>query len=147
MSRAKMIPLLLLIFFSCNHEKTRYPVFHASHEESREGAPFSDAVETKHLLFLTGQIGKDHSNGKLVNGGIAAETEQAILNIKDVLQHHSLDLDHVVKCTVILRDINDMSEFNDVYTRYFKRKPARTTFSAAGLAAGASIEIEVVAAK
>ena len=147
MYRAKTILLLLLVLLSCDHTNNKYPIFHSSHEESRSEAPFSDVVETRDLLFLSGQIGKDHETGKLVKGGIKAETEQTILNIKDVLQHHHLDLDHVVKCTVILRNIDDFSEFNDVYSRYFKRKPARTTFSAAGLAAGASIEIEVVAAK
>jgi 2-iminobutanoate/2-iminopropanoate deaminase len=58
-----------------------------------------------------------------------------------------MDLDHVVKCTVILSDINDFAAFNEVYTQYFTKKPARTTFAASGLAANAKIEIEVVAVK
>ena len=83
----------------------------------------------------------------MVNGGIEQETKQTIENIKDVLEHHNLSLDHVVKCTVILKDINDFKAFNSVYIKYFTKKPARTTFAAAGLAGGASIEIDVIAAK
>ena len=70
-----------------------------------------------------------------------------IENIKAVLEHHNLSLGHVVKCTVILKDINDFKAFNAVYVNYFTKKPARTTFAAAGLAGGASIEIDVIAAR
>ncbi|WP_439152018.1 Rid family detoxifying hydrolase [Winogradskyella sp.] len=138
--------LLLISFQSCDNENSEI-IFHKSHELSRANVPFSDAVETEGLLFLTGQIGKDHKNGKLVNGGIKEETKQVIENIKDVLAYHDLSLDHVVKCTVILKGINDFKSFNEVYTTYFTRKPARTTFAAAGLAGGASIEIDVIAVK
>ena len=104
-------------------------------------------METDNLLFLTGQIGKNHKAGVLVEGGIKAETKQVILNIEDVLKHHNLSLDNVVKCTVILKDIDDFRAFNEVYVQYFLKKPARTTFAASGLAGGASIEIDVIAAK
>ncbi|SHH30471.1 Rid family detoxifying hydrolase [Winogradskyella jejuensis] len=137
---------LMMLNFSCNDSKSEI-LFHKSHEPSRVNVPFSDAVETEDLLFLTGQIGKDHKAGKLVEGGIEVETKQVILNIKDVLKQHNLTLDNVVKCTVILKDINDFKAFNSVYTQYFTNKPARTTFAAAGLAGGASIEIDVIAAK
>ena len=136
----------LLSFQSCESSESEI-IFHKSHEPSRANVPFSDAVETDDLLFLTGQIGKNHKEGILVSGGIEAETKQVIENIKDVLYHHNLSLDHVVKCTVILKDINDFKAFNSVYTTYFIKKPARTTFAAAGLAGGASIEIDVIAAK
>ena len=138
--------LVFIIIQSCNDSKSEI-IFHKSHESSRANVPFSDAVETADLLFLTGQIGKDHKNGVLVSGGIEAETKQVIENIKAVLEHHNLSLDHVVKCTVILKNIDDFTAFNSVYTTYFTKKPARTTFAAAGLAGGASIEIDVIAAK
>ena len=143
---------LIVCFFvflnmqSCKDSKSGI-IFHESHEPSRANVPFSDAVETADLLFLTGQIGKDHKKGELVSGGIEAETKQVIENIKAVLEHHNLSLDHVVKCTVILKNIDDFKAFNAVYTTYFTKKPARTTFAAAGLAGGASIEIDVIAAK
>ena len=147
----KRILLLFSLFLmiavqSCNEKKFEI-IFHKSHEPSRSNTPFSDAVETEDFLFLAGQIGRDHKKGTLVEGGIEAETKQVIENIKAVLEHHNLSLDNVVKCTVILKDINEFRAFNSVYTQYFTKKPARTTFAAAGLAGGASIEIEVIAAK
>lgn len=135
-----------LVLVSCNDSKNEI-IFHKSHEPNRANTPFSDAVEAGDLLFLTGQIGKNHATGKMAEGGIEAETKQVIENIKAVLEHHNLSLDHVVKCTVILKDINDFSAFNAVYTEYFTKKPARTTYAAAGLAANASIEIDVIASK
>ncbi|WP_299361033.1 Rid family detoxifying hydrolase [Winogradskyella sp.] len=138
--------LVLVSFQSCDNSKSEI-IFHESHEPSRANVPFSDAVETADFLFLTGQIGKDHKKGELVSGGIGDETKQVIENIKAVLEHHHLSLDNVVKCTVILKDINDFKAFNSVYTTYFTKKPARTTYAAAGLAGGASIEIDVIAAK
>ena len=148
MKHSLLFSLFVLSIFiqSCQENKTEV-IFHKSHELSRANVPFSDAVEIGNLLFLTGQIGKDHKAGKLVDGGIEAETKQMIENIEDVLKHHGLTLDNVVKCTVILKDIEDFSRFNSVYTQYFTKKPARTTFAASGLAGGASIEIDVIAAK
>lgn len=137
---------LIMLNFSCNNSESEI-IFHKSHEPSRANVPFSDVVETDNLLFITGQIGKNHKAGVLVEGGIKAETKQVILNIEDVLKHHNLSIDNVVKCTVILKDIDDFSAFNEVYVQYFLKKPARTTFAASGLASGASIEIDVIAAK
>lgn len=122
-------------------------VFHASHEEKKQSAPYSDAVSVGNLFFLAGQIGMDQSTRTMVTGGIQAETEQAIKNITAVLEHHGMNLDRVVKCTVILSDIENFAAFNEVYVKYFTNKPARTTFAASGLAANAQIEIEVVAVK
>lgn len=123
------------------------PIFLQSQYEARHNAPFSDATEYSGLLFLTGQIGKDHKAGKMVEGGIQAETRQVLTNIKDVLEANGSDMNHVLKCTVILSDIDDFSAMNEVYRTFFtENKPARTTF-AANLVAGAKIEIEVVAAK
>lgn len=151
--------LLLLIVVSCqknehtkitseaNEKQETEITFHKSHEPTRQNTPFSDAVETEDFLFLAGQIGRDHAKGKLVEGGITTETKQVIENIKAILKHHNLSLNNVVKCTVILADINDFSAFNEVYKTYFTKKPARTTFAAAGLAGNAKIEIEVIVAK
>ncbi|RIA08953.1 2-iminobutanoate/2-iminopropanoate deaminase [Flavobacteriaceae bacterium MAR_2010_72] len=148
MKRSVYILALSLCFVITNCEnKSSHIVFHKSHEPSRLNTPFSDVVEVNGLLFLTGQIGKDHKSGDLAEGGIKAETKQVIENIQAVLQHHNLELDNVVKCTVILKDINDFASFNEVYVKYFTKKPARTTFAASALAGNASIEIDVIAAK
>ncbi|PKP39861.1 MAG: reactive intermediate/imine deaminase [Bacteroidetes bacterium HGW-Bacteroidetes-13] len=138
--------LSLLVINSCEHQSATVN-FIKSHEPKRQDTPFSDVVIVDNLLFLSGQIGRDHSKGALVEGGIKAQTRQTIENIKAVLAHNQSDLSHVVKCTVILSDIQDFDAFNEIYKQYFPNKPARTTFAASGLAAGALIEIEVVAVK
>jgi 2-iminobutanoate/2-iminopropanoate deaminase len=137
----------LLIFFSCKSDNNSIIKQHKSHIESRKNAPFSDAVQVGNIYFLTGQIGKNHQTNKIATGGIEAETKQTIKNIEAVLQHHNLTLNDVVKCTVILANIEDFSKMNGIYRTFFiDNLPARTTF-AADLVAGAKIEIEVIAAK
>ncbi len=122
-------------------------IFHPSHEPKKQTAPFSDVVEAGNLFFLAGQIGMDHSTRTMVEGGIQAETTRAIENIKAVLAQHGLELDHVVKCTVILSTMEDFAAFNEVYSTYFLKKPARTTFAASGLARDARVEIDVIAVR
>ncbi len=142
-----IIFLAFMFVYGCQNESKLIIKHHKSHEQTRQNVPFSDAVQVDNLYFLTGQIGKDHASGKLVEGGIEAETKQTILNIEAVLKHHNLRLNDVVKCTVILADIDDFSKMNAIYRSFFKENlPARTTF-AANLVAGAKIEIEVVAAR
>jgi len=142
-----ILSLFVLVSLQSCKETNSKIIFHKSHEPNRTNIPFSDAVETDDLLFLTGQIGKNHKAGQLVEGGIEAQTKQTIENIKAVLEHHNLSLSNVVKCTVILKDINDFKAFNSIYTQYFTKKPARTTFAASDLAGGARIEIDVIASK
>ena len=121
--------------------------FHKPENPARASAPFSEVVQAGNIYFLAGQIGMDRTAGQLAEGGIQGETAQAIKNIQGVLNYHGLTLDNVVKCTVILSDIEDFRAFNQVYVKYFTKKPARTTYAAAGLAAGAKIEIDVIAVK
>jgi 2-iminobutanoate/2-iminopropanoate deaminase len=107
--------------------------------------PFSPAVQVGHLLFLSGQIGTD-STGKLVPGGIKAETRQTMENIGDVLGRVGSSWERVVKCTVMLADMAEWPAMNAVYASYFpKRVPARSAFGATGLALGARVEIECIA--
>ncbi|RNC89345.1 MAG: RidA family protein [Allomuricauda sp.] len=147
-----LIKLLAIVFLmgvctsAFSQEKTEL-IFHKPENPARASAPFSEAVQAGNLFFLAGQIGMDRRVGKLAEGGVQGETEQAIKNIQGVLQYHGLTLDNVVKCTVILSDIDDFKAFNEVYVKYFTKKPARTTYAAAGLAVGAKIEIDVIAVK
>ncbi|WP_299442216.1 RidA family protein [uncultured Aquimarina sp.] len=148
----KKIYLLIIVvtcLFGCknNSGSDISVIFHETHEPKKTNAPFSDAVQVGNLYFLSGQVGMDHSTRKLVTGGIQQETKQTLENIKAVLKHHDLNMSDVVKCTVILSDIDDFSAFNEVYKTYFPQKPARTTFAAKGLAVGAKIEIECIAVK
>ncbi len=141
-----IIIFMAFVMNSCQKSENQSIYFHKSHEESRKNVPFSDATQVGNLYFLTGQIGKNHQTGKMAVG-IEAETTQVLKNIEDVLKQHQLTLKDVVKCTVILADIEDFSKMNAVYTRFFvDNLPARTTF-VADLVAGAKIEIEVIAAK
>ncbi|NQY05933.1 MAG: RidA family protein [Flavobacteriaceae bacterium] len=144
----RSIQFFLFVFCLCliSCQDTQ-PKFHKSHYPKKAEAPFSDLVEVGNTLYLAGQIGMDHNSRTLVSGGVEAETKQAILNLKEVLELHNSSLDQVVKCTVILSDINDFAEFNEVYVQYFPNKPARTTFAASGLARNAKIEIECIAVK
>ncbi len=152
--------ILLLLILSCEEPatksndtvpigtaQTRVPQYHLSHEPKKREAPFSDAVQVGNTYYLSGQIGMDHSTRLLVEGGIEAETKQALENIKAVLSQHQMTLADVVKVTVILEDINDFQTFNQIYTEYLPQKPARTTFAASALAVNAKIEIEVIAVK
>ena len=110
-------------------------------------APFSTAVRVGDVLYLSGQIGTD-STGKLVAGGIEAETRQTLENIRDVLTRTGSSLDRVVKCTVMLADTREWPAMNTVYATFFPRnRPARSAFGATGLALGARVEIECIAAR
>ena len=110
-----------------------------------KGLPFSAAVRVGRMLYLSGQIGIDTS-GKVVPGGVVAETRQAIENIRGILEHHGSSLDRVIKVTVMLADMNEWVLMNTVYISYFqKHLPARSSFGTTGLALGARVEIECVA--
>ena len=109
--------------------------------------PFSSAVRVGELLFLSGQIGTD-STGRLVSGGIEAETRQTLENIRAALTRAGASMDQVVKCTAMLADMAEWDRMNRVYVTYFQpdRLPARSAFGTSGLARGARVELECWAA-
>lgn len=110
--------------------------------------PFSEAVRVNHLLFLSGQIGIAPGSTKLAPGGITGEARQTMDNIKSVLENHGYTMADLVKCTVMLADMSEWSAFNEVYKSYFSgRYPARSAFGTNGLALGARVEVECIAAK
>ena len=95
-------------------------------------------------LATSGQVGLDPASGKLVPGGVGAETERALRNLEAVLKAGNARLQDVVKTTVFLVDMADFSAMNEVYARFFTDpKPARSTVAVAGLPRGARVEIEV----
>ncbi|HEV2006851.1 MAG TPA: RidA family protein [Candidatus Limnocylindrales bacterium] len=107
--------------------------------------PFSEAVRVGSMLYLSGAIGID-TTGKLVPGGIEAETRQAMENIRAVLERHGSSMDRVLKCTAMLADMAEWPAMNRVYLEFFAtHKPARSAFGASGLALGARVEIEAIA--
>ncbi len=107
--------------------------------------PFSSAVIVDGTIYLSGQIGLD-SSGKLAPGGITGETRQALENIRALLAANGATMDDVVKCTVMLADIQEWGAMNTVYATFFpSHPPARSAFGASGLALGARVEIECLA--
>jgi 2-iminobutanoate/2-iminopropanoate deaminase len=113
--------------------------------DAMKGLPFSEAVRVGDMLYLSGKLGTD-SSGKVVPGGIAAETHQAMGNIKAALERCGSSLNQVVKATVMLADMNEWAQMNKVYVTYFSdRLPARSAMGVNGLARGARVEIEVIA--
>jgi len=113
--------------------------------ENMKSLPFSEAVRVGNMLYLSGQMGIDQSI-HIVPGGIAAETRQALENIKATLEKYGSSLEHVIKVTVMLADMSEWAEMNEVYVEYFSRNlPARSSFGTNGLALGGRVEIECLA--
>ena len=107
--------------------------------------PFSPAVRVGGMLYLAGQLGTD-STGALAPGGIAGETRQALGNIQRLLEANGSDMNHVVKCLVMLADIAEWGKMNEVYVTFFPvHKPARSAMGASGLARNGRVEIECMA--
>ena len=139
--------LLTCAVFACNSHvaagnkpeifpSSKYPDF-----------PFSEAVAYGGVLYLSGDIGTGPS-GKLVEGGIGPESRQTMENIKATLGRQGLGMGDIIKCTVFLADISEWPTFNEIYAGYFEkgRYPARSALAASGLALGARVELECMAA-
>ena len=108
--------------------------------------PYNHAVRVGDLLFCSGQIPLDPASGTLVSGGIKAQAERALENVKAILDDQKLTFANVVKSTVFLTNLADFVAMNEVYAKYFTADfPARSTVQVAALPKGASIEIEVIA--
>lgn len=108
--------------------------------------PLSQAIKTGGWVFASGQLGMDPRTGHLAEGGIKAETRQACENLRAVLEAAGSSLAKVAKVTIYLADLGELLAMNEVFSEYFPEDPpARTTFQAAGLVAGARVEIEAIA--
>jgi 2-iminobutanoate/2-iminopropanoate deaminase len=119
-----------------------------SERAPRALGPYAPAVRAGDLVFCAGQIGLDPATGKLVPGGVAAETARACENLAAVLDAAGLGLADVVKTTVYVVDLGEFAAVNEAYGRYFAAPhPARATVEVARLPAGARVEIEAIAAR
>ena len=108
--------------------------------------PFSEIVRVGDTLYLSGQMGTRPGTLQLAPGGLAAEAEQALHNIRHALEHHGFAMRDVVKCTVMLADMDDWPAFNAIYRRHFQPPlPARSAFGGCTLALGGRLEIEAMA--
>lgn len=131
--------------------KDSTPALHVEHVDTGAvlpaGLPFPDGVRVGDLLFVSGQLGNVPGEMRLRDGGITPETQQAVANIRTVLQSQALDLGDLVRCTIMLRDMADWAAFNTAYEAAFDGfpLPARSAFGCSGLGLGARVEIEATA--
>ena len=110
--------------------------------------PYSQAIQAGNTLYLSGQLGLDPATGKLADGGVGAQSRQALENVGAILAAAGFGLDDVVQVQVLLTDINDFGAVNAVYEEFFKPPyPARAAYAVAALPAGGSVEIVVSAQK
>jgi 2-iminobutanoate/2-iminopropanoate deaminase len=132
-----------------HHPAHQATVQHYPNPGDPEGKlPFADAVRAGGLLFQSGKLGFDAATKKLVPGGIQPETRQTMELIKEGFARYGVGMDRVVKCTVFLADMKEWAAMNEVYVTYFPagKMPARSALGASGLALGARVEIECIAA-
>ncbi len=108
--------------------------------------PYSQAIRTGNLIFVSGQLPVDPSTGNFAEGGIKELTHQSLSNIKAILEAEDTDMTHVVKTTVFLADMNDFAEMNEVYATFFTTPfPARSAVAIKTLPKNARVEIECIA--
>ena len=108
--------------------------------------PYSQAIRTGNIIFVSGQLPVDPSTGNFAEGGIKELTRQSLLNIKAILETEGTDMAHVVKTTVFLADMSDFAEMNEVYATFFTTPfPARSAVAIKTLPKDARVEIECVA--
>lgn len=110
--------------------------------------PYSQAIATNDLVFVSGQLGIDASTGAFKGADIHSQTTQSMENIKAILKEAGLGMDSVVKTTILLKSLDDFAVVNGIYGSYFKEPyPARATFQVAKLPKDALVEIEAIAIK
>ena len=108
--------------------------------------PYSQAVRSGNLLFLSGQIPLDPATGQIIAGDIAAQTERVLKNLAAILEAAGSDLNKVLKTTVYLKDLTEFGKMNEVYGKFFGEKPpARATVEVSRLPRDVAIEIDLVA--
>jgi len=108
--------------------------------------PYSQAIKTGNLIFLSGQIGIDPQTKKLVSGGVEAQAKQIFKNISAVLKEAGASLQNIAKATVFLKEMSDFQKVNEIYAQHFDLPyPARSAVAVKELPLSVDIEIEVIA--
>ena len=132
-----------------NSQSSQNEIQYVNSDETKEkGYPFSDATVVNGIIYLSGAIGT-LPGGSVISGGIAAETRQTMMNIKNRLEKMGGSMDDIFKCTCMLADIKDWPLMSQEYKKFFNpdKLPARSAFAGSGLALGAKLEIECMAIK
>ncbi len=110
--------------------------------------PYSQAIQTGNMLFMSGQVAIQKPSGNIITGNIQDETHQVMKNIFEVLKAANMDFSHVVKCTIFLKDMNSFPKMNEVYGSYFSSQPpARETVEVSRLPKDVNVEISCIAVK
>ena len=115
----------------------------------RATGPFSQAIldSSRYRLELSGQVGIDPTQGKLVDGGIIPQTKQTIANIEAVLSEIGWNFENLIKVRIFLTDMNDYQQVNELYAKQFSNQfPARVALAVKALPLGALVEIDCTAA-
>ncbi len=109
--------------------------------------PYSQARTVGNLVITSGQLPIDPATGAFPEGGIAEQTRQSLNNVKAILEAAGTSMDHVIKTTVFLQDMNDFAAMNTVYAEFFSEGsyPARSAVQVARLPKDALVEIEAIA--
>lgn len=109
--------------------------------------PYSQAVKANGFIFTAGQVAFDPATGQIVEGDVARQTARVLENLKAIVEAGGSSLDHAVKATVYLKDMNDFAAMNEMYARYFPANfPARSTVEAARLPRDVRVEIDLIVA-
>ncbi len=107
--------------------------------------PYSQAIRTGNLIFVSGQLPIDPATGEMVRTNVKDATRQSLKNMQAVLEAAGSGLDQVVKTTCLLDDVNDFADFNEVYEEFFSHKPARSCFAVKDIPKKSLVEIECIA--
>ncbi len=110
--------------------------------------PYSQAIQSGNMLFVSGQIAIEQSTGKMITGDIEAETQQVMQNLSEVLKAAGMEFSNVVKSTIFLKNMNDFPKVNAIYGQSFQTEPpARETVEVSRLPKDVNVEISCIAIK
>ncbi len=138
------IPIISILIFSMESIKMPKEIISTTNAPQAIG-PYSQAVKTKNLMFISGQIPLDPTTGNLVEGSIEDEANQVLKNLKSICEAAGYSIDDAVKITIFLTDLGNFSVVNDVMKEHFSEPyPARATVEVSGLPMGVNVEIEAI---
>jgi reactive intermediate/imine deaminase len=138
------IPVIAILIFSTESKIMPKEIISTTNAPQAIG-PYSQAVKTNNLMFISGQIPMDPTTGNLVEGSIEDEANQVLKNLKSICEAAGYSLDDAVKITIFLTDLGNFAVVNDVMKEHFSEPyPARATLEVSGLPLGVNVEIEAI---
>ena len=138
------IPVIFILIFSTESKIMPKEIISTTNAPQAIG-PYSQAVKTNNLMFISGQIPMDPTTGNLVEGSIEDEANQVLKNLKSICEAAGYSLDDAVKITIFLTDLGNFAVVNDVMKEHFSEPyPARATVEVSGLPLGVNVEIEAI---